>query len=296
MIVDLIVNPASGPESRHLPRPGRAAFVSRLLRDLGATAVRITETRGAGDGARAARAALEGGTDRVVVWGGDGTLNEVASCLLDTGVALGIVAGGSGNGLARGLGLPLAVDAAARVAMQGEPRDIDTGAADRHVFLNLAGIGFDALVAGRFNTDNVRRGLLPYLTSILREWHAYRADTFQVRLDDAPPFEVVADFVVVCNGQQYGHGARVAAAAAFDDGLLDFVAVPPITAMRLARHGWRLFNGTLAGVPGVVTGRARRVHVTQDRPLHVHLDGEVQPAARTHAFEVRPRSLRVMQA
>ena len=99
---------------------------------------------------------------------------------------------------------------------------------------------------------------------------------------------------MVCNGQQYGHGARVAPGASFDDGLFDVVAVPRITAARIVGHGWRLFSGTLPLVPGVFTGRARRVEVSQARAMPIHLDGEVANAETARTFEVRPRSLRVM--
>ena len=295
MTIDLIVNPASGPASRRLPRHDRLAFVSHRLRALGATTLRATETTGPGDGARAVRAALDAGTDRVVAWGGDGTVNEVAAGLLDTGTCLGIIAGGSGNGLARGLGLPLDVDTAVAVAMHGRAHDIDTGLVGGRTFLNLAGVGFDAAVAHRFNTANQRRGLGPYVSSVVREWRTFESLRFRLRLDDAPPVELDAHLVVVCNGQQYGHGARIAPAAAFDDGLFDVVAVPTITATRLARHGWRLFSGSLARVPGVFTGRARRIQLSQDRPLPIHLDGEVMAAELSRTFEVRPRSLRVMK-
>lgn len=294
MTVDLIVNPASGPATRRLPRRDRLAFVSQRLRALGATTIRATETTGPGDGARAVRAALDAGTDRVVVWGGDGTLNEVASGLIDTGTCLGVIAGGSGNGFARGLGLPLEVDAAVSVAMHGQARDIDTGLVEGRTFLNLAGVGFDAAVADRFNTANLRRGLGPYMSSILQEWRTFEPLRFRVRLDEAVPVDLEAHFVVVCNGQQYGHGARIAPAAAFDDGQFDVVAVPRITAARVARHGWRLFSGSLAQVPGVFTGRASRIQLSQDRPLAIHLDGEVLDPAASRTFEVRPRSLRVM--
>lgn len=293
MTVDLIVNPASGPV-RGVARCDRLAYVSRLLRTLGAGTIRATETTGSGDAASAARAAVDAGTDRVVVWGGDGTLNEVAGELLDTGICLGIVPGGSGNGLARGLGLPLTAEPAVTAAMHGRGRDIDTGMVDGRTFLNLAGVGFDAAVADRFNTRNLRRGLGPYVTSILHEWRTFESQRFRMQLDDAIPIELEAHFVVVCNGQQYGHGARIAPKAAFDDGMFDVVAVPRITASRLARHGWRLFHGSLAQVPGVVTGRAARVQLSQERPLTIHLDGEVMPAEPSRIFEVRPGSLRVM--
>src|SRR5699024_5292659 len=91
MTVDLIVNPASGPARRAFPRAARLRLVSELLRAHGAATIRPTETSGVGDGARAAHAAREQGTDLVVVWGGDGTLNEVAGALLGSGLRLGVV-------------------------------------------------------------------------------------------------------------------------------------------------------------------------------------------------------------
>ncbi|BCS36002.1 hypothetical protein TBR22_A52390 [Luteitalea sp. TBR-22] len=294
MIVDLIVNPASGPNLRRVRRAERVGFVSKVLRAHGATTIRATVTTGPGDGARAVRDALAAGTDRVVVWGGDGTLNEVAGALLDSGHALGIVPGGSGNGFSRGLGLPLDPEAAVAVAMHGRARDIDSGLVDGRPFLNLAGVGFDAAVAERFNTRNLRRGLVPYVTSIFHEWRTFDSRTFTIGIDDDAPIVVDGHFVVVCNGQQYGHGARVAPGAAFDDGQFDVVAVPRITLSRLVRHGWRLFNGTLPVVPGVFTARARRVVLSQSDALPIHLDGEVFDSATRRIFEVRPHSLRVM--
>ena len=280
--------------TRGLARADRVRFVSDLLRTLGAADVRATATTATGDATRAARDARDAGADRVIVWGGDGTLNEVASVLVGSRVPIGIVAGGSGNGVARGLGLPLDVTAAVTVAMTGSPRDIDTGLVDGRTFLNLAGMGLDAAVAQRFNTANTRRGLGPYVSSILHEWRTFESQRFSLQLDDAPSVEVHAHVVAVCNGQQYGHGARIAPDAAFDDGWLDVVAVPPITTMRIVRHGWRLFHGTLTRVPGVFAGRARRVTIAQERPLALHLDGEVIAPARTRTFEVRPHSLRVL--
>ncbi len=294
MTVDLIVNPASGPTLRRLPRHERVHVVSRLLRAHGATTVRATETTGRGDGARAVLAALDAGSDRVVVWGGDGTLNEVAGQMLGTGVPLGVVPGGSGNGLARGLGLPLVIEQAVRVAMLGTPRNIDTGTVGGQPFLNLAGVGLDAAVAERFNTDNLRRGLVPYVTSIFQEWQTFEVQRFRIQLDAAPPVDLEAHLVVVCNGPQYGHGARVAPDAAFDDGLFDVVAVPQVTAARVLWHGWRLFAGTLPQVPGVYTARAARVELSQSRPTPVHLDGEVLEPAQSRTFEIRPGSLRIM--
>lgn len=291
MTIDLIVNPASGPSGRVVPREGRLAFVSSLLRTAGVREIRPTQTARTGDASRAALAAIAGASDLVLVWGGDGTVNEVAGVLVGRDVPLGIVPGGSGNGLARGLGLPLGVEDAVRVALTGTPRAIDTGHVAGRTFLNLAGIGLDAAVAARVNTANTTRGLRPYVVGVLHEWWTFPTHRFTLRVDDGRAQDLEAHLVVVCNGQQYGHGARVAPQASFEDGWLDVVALPRITASRLVRHGWRLFDGSLPRVPGVVTWRAQRVTVSHDDPLPVHLDGEVVSPDTTRTFEVRPHSL-----
>ena len=291
MTVDLIVNPASGPVGRVVSREGRLEFVSELLRAADVREIRPTQTARTGDATRAALAAVERGTDLVLVWGGDGTINEVAGVLVGQQAPLGIIAGGSGNGLARGLGLPLDVREAVKVAVHGRRRAIDTGHVAGRTFLNLAGVGFDAAVAARVNTANLTRGLRPYVTGVLHEWRTFPTHRFSLTMDDQPTQEIASHLVVVCNGQQYGHGAQVAPQASFDDGWLDVVAVPNITTSRILRHGWRLFDGTLPHVPGVFTARARRIVVSQDTPLPVHLDGEVVSPAPTRTFEVRPHSL-----
>ena len=295
MTVDLIVNPASGPVVGRLPRRERVHAVSHLLRTLGATTIRATETTGRGDATEAVHRALDAGSDRVVVWGGDGTLNEVASQSARHGDATRRGPRWVGQRL-RAWTRP-----AASPARGGARRHARTSRAtstpalvNGRSFLNLAGVGFDAAVADRFNTSNLRRGLVPYVTSILHEWRTVAPQRFRIRLDESVPIEIEADLVVVCNGQQYGHGARVAPEASFDDGVFDVVAVPRITAARIVRHGWRLFSGTLPLVPGVFTGRGRRVEVSQAKPMPIHLDGEVVDAETARTFEVRPRSLRIM--
>ncbi|HTU99736.1 MAG TPA: YegS/Rv2252/BmrU family lipid kinase [Luteitalea sp.] len=296
MTIDLIVNPASGPVVGGQPREHRLAFAIAQLKTLGVQSIRPTQTAAIGDATRAAAEARRLGSDRVVVWGGDGTLNEVAAALLDGPVPMAIVPGGSGNGLARGLAIPLSVEPALRAAVVGAAHRIDTGRVTGRAFLNLAGVGFDAAIARRVNTNNLRRGLRPYVSAIFHEFRSYGAQAFSLRLDDGETTTFDAHMVAVCNGQQYGHGARIAPHAAFDDGWLDVVVVPEITGRRLARHGWRLFNGTLAQVPGVRVARARHIVLSHPVPLPVHLDGEVVEGEKTHTFEINPRSLAVVFA
>jgi diacylglycerol kinase family enzyme len=97
-----------------------------------------------------ARAALARGISTIVAWGGDGTMNEIASALAYTDAALALVPSGSGNGLARELGVPFDASAALDIAFNGRLRTIDAGEIEERLFFNVAGIGLDARVAHRF--------------------------------------------------------------------------------------------------------------------------------------------------
>jgi YegS/Rv2252/BmrU family lipid kinase len=292
--VDLIVNPASGRASRRLDRAGRVRHAMHVLEGLGARNVRAIETRRPGDGADAAARSAAEGVNLVIAWGGDGTINEVASALVGTRTTLAIVPGGSGNGLARGLLVPLDIDAALATALRGVTRVIDVGTVCGRPFLNIAGMGFDAAIAARFNaTGGTRRGLLTYLRACAAELRVHVPSIWRVRLDGVEWFAGPASLVVVANGQQYGNGARIAPAARFDDGWLDVVVVPDVTLRRIVRHGWRLVAGSIGRVPGVRTGRAREVEVVPQDPCLLHRDGETQQVTGTVSCGVRERALRV---
>ena len=158
---------------------------------------------------------------------------------------------GSGNGLARELGVPWDPAAALGVALGRRERVIDVGDIEGRLFVNLAGIGLDAHVAALFNAR--RRpapGTLPYLAIGTREILHYRAREYTIRVGSETWRERA--LVIVCaNARQYGGGAVVAPTARPDDGQLEVVTVatrPPLLALRDALH---LFRGTLDRAPGV---------------------------------------------
>src|SRR6185436_3483978 len=126
-------------------------------------------TRARGHGAEIA-AGLAGRVERVVAWGGDGTINEIAGPLIQSSSALGIVPAGSGDGLARGLGLRRDTETALRTALSAPAMAIDVGFLGGRHFLNIAGVGFDADVARTFNQRAKRGGLGYASVSLKRVW------------------------------------------------------------------------------------------------------------------------------
>ena len=290
MQAGIIINPVAG---RHSPRRVDAyrrqaeAALSQFAID---GAVRLTEQPGS---ARAiARTMLASGATTVVAWGGDGTINEVAAEVVAAEGVLGVVRGGSGNGFADGMGLERRPEDALRTALTGTERRIDTGMIDGRRFVNVAGIGFDAHLAGVFN-NLTTRGPTAYFRAGLRELLTYRSVRYTVRTADTK-IETAAHMLAIANCPTYGAGMMIAPGARADDGLLDLVVVPERSLPWILWHLPYLFAGRLDRVPGMGRRPLSTAVITGNGPLVFHVDGEVHAAA-DESVEVRvsPLSLRL---
>jgi YegS/Rv2252/BmrU family lipid kinase len=282
----------AGPRRRGGAR-ARVALVERLLRvhRLDGEA-RVTE--GPGHAAELARAAAAGGARAVCAWGGDGTMNEVACALAGSGVSLGLVPAGSGNGLARDLGLPVDPARALHVAFHGRERVIDMGELAGRRFVNVAGVGLDAAVAARFNRGGGgRRGIWRYAALAVREALRHRPCEYTIRLDGGAPRREPALLVVFANARQYGAGAVIAPAARPDDGQLDLVVVGARGALAALRGAPRLFRGTLDRAAGVRVATFREAEVAGAAPLALHVDGEPFAGGPELSVRVLAGALRV---
>jgi YegS/Rv2252/BmrU family lipid kinase len=253
----------------------------------------VSLTEGPGHALALAQAAVAARASLVCAWGGDGTVNEVARALVGTGTALGIVPAGSGNGLARELGLPWDPTRALGVALGRRERVIDVGEVEGRLFVNVAGIGADARVAARFNArPGRRRGLWPYVWMGAYELFRHRAAEYTIRAG-AETWSQEAIVVLCANGRQYGGGAVVAPTARLDDGQLDLVVVSPRPPLEALRDSLHLFRGTLDRAPGVRTARVPVIEITGRDPLLFHVDGEPVSGGRTLTVRVLPAALRV---
>ncbi|HVB37012.1 MAG TPA: diacylglycerol kinase family protein, partial [Vicinamibacterales bacterium] len=149
MPVAVLINPIAGRRLTPADIRDRVELATRAIRSHGEEPV-VHVTGAPGEGTSRARAAVEAGARLVVAWGGDGTVNEVASGLVHGPAALGIVPAGSGNGLARELGIPRWPERALARALEAPERLIDAGELGGRLFVNVAGVGFDAWIARRF--------------------------------------------------------------------------------------------------------------------------------------------------
>jgi YegS/Rv2252/BmrU family lipid kinase len=290
MRLRFIVNPCSG-------RHRRSARLQPMLRQFIAARgfdADVLLTDGPGHATALALEGVRAGCQRIVAVGGDGTMNEVAQALLDCPAALALVPCGSGNGLARHIGLP----ASPRLALElsadesASVRLLDTGTAAGLPFFNVMGMGLDADVSRRFNRL-VRRGLPSYAYTALAAFIGRRNQFCTIRTGDGnETFEIL--LISVANSEQYGNGAVIAPGARVDDGLLDLVAVRPLGVVAAAFLACRLFFGNVYGSGRVRRMRGARFEITRAFSGIIHTDGECHAAGTKIEVAVLPGSLRVV--
>jgi YegS/Rv2252/BmrU family lipid kinase len=291
--VAIIVNPIAGVRSP-LGRTRERAEQAATLAAAHGLEVEVFVTECRGHAHDLAVAAISRGVTKVLAWGGDGTVNEVASALAFQPAALGVIPAGSGNGLARELGIPLTPEGAFEATIRSVPCRIDAGELDGRLFANVAGVGLDAHVAHRFAAvQRARRGLRRYIRIVAGSLFTYRPVSYTVVTDGAS-MQVEALIAAIANGRQYGNGAQIAPAAKLDDGLLDVVTIRARSPLAALLQVPRLMTGRIAQVPGVTIRRAARVEIAADQALPYHVDGEPFLGGTTLVARVRPGALQVL--
>ncbi len=291
----LIANPVSGGGSGRTLSEQAMAYLGQ--RHIG---VDLRYTECAGDAERLSREAVDDGADLILALGGDGTIRAVAVGLGDSGVPLAILPAGTGNDLIRTLRLPLLLDAALDVALNGEERPLDLWLWNERPFLNVAGFGIDAATAAVVNVKLFYlRGALAYLVGLFMTLPQYQPLPITLRWERAgetSEWTGGAWLIAFANGRYYGGGMKIAPEAEPDDGLLDVVIVEDVSKGELIQQLPGLFSGKHVQHPRVKVFRAERIEV--EAPQHVvSLDGELYdgpPAVLTRApytVNVRVHSL-----
>ena len=264
----LIVNPASGTVSKRRIVPG---VIRRLARY--GFEVDVKGTSGPGNATElAAEAAASGRYDAVLACGGDGTINEVASGLVGTDTPMGIIPCGSGNGLARHLGIPVDVRRSIDVIAAGNVISADYGTANDRPFFCTFGVGFDAAVSERFARQK-RRGLAMYLKSAIDEYVSFSPERYIIEVNG----RTISDrafLVVVCNASQYGNNAFIAPDASVTDGELDVTVVHTGNIFRQAMLGVDFLAGYIGKNAMVDTFRASNLRITRMAKGAAHIDGD----------------------
>jgi YegS/Rv2252/BmrU family lipid kinase len=292
-VIAFIINPISGGVRPDGAR-ARAELASAIV-DRHGNAAEVFVTERAGHAKELAKAAVARGASLVMAWGGDGTINEVASALAFGDVPLGIVPAGSGNGLARQLGISRKPAEAIKQAIGAEPRRIDVGEMEDRLFVNVAGIGFDAYVAWKFDEAGTgRRGLATYASISSRALLSYVPATYTIRTDEGEKCSPVrAVMLTVANGPEFGNGAIIAPGARVDDGRLDLVLIEETSRLRTVVQLPHLFQGTINRAKGCSIRQISKATIESDLPMKFHVDGEPVSGGTSLRVRVHPGALSV---
>ena len=282
-----IINPQSGTTSADQKKLLQYAFM-RQAEALG-FAPEVIQTSHAGHATELAAEAVKRGVNRVLTIGGDGTINETAQALRKSATSLGIVPIGSGNGLARHLGIPLNPMKAIERALKGRLVVIDSGEINGYPFFCTAGFGFEAYVAHAFAKEPVR-GLPTYIRSAFRSFWTYKPERLVVDGQEKELFSMT-----FANAGQFGNNAWMAPTANIADGKLELCEIRPFPAQSAGMLTWRLFNKTI-NHSAYWRGRSvTKSLVEANGPLLIHADGEplTLPSGRAE-IRILPGSLLVL--
>jgi diacylglycerol kinase (ATP) len=230
--------------------------------------------------------------DRVVIAGGDGTLNAAAPGLLKSALPLGIVPAGTANDLARTLGIPDDPVKALDIIARGEERRVDIGRVNDHLFFNVASIGLSVALARAISRQTKRRfGRLSYALAALRVLS--RARPFSALIVSEGDIARVKTFqVAVGNGRYYGGGNAVDKSAEIDDGRLDLYSLEIANIWKLAWMAPSFRAGKHGAFEEVRAVRGRNFEIHTRRPRRVNADGEILTTTPAR-FSVIPGAIRV---
>ena len=296
-----LVNPASanGSTKRAWPEMAHRAASAGLDGE-------TLFSEGPGGIAKVAGRAAEMGAKRVVVVGGDGTVNEAANGLLAAGagheVELAVIPRGTGTDFVRTFGIPNKLDGAIAVARDGEIREIDAGRVSYRAwdgspgsayFVNVASAGMSGAVAMRANsTSKALGGKASFLWATLAVFARWKNAQVSVDIDGEHREGSMLD-VIVANCEWLGGGMHMTPKAKPDDGVFDVLLIGDITKRDLVQTLPKIYRGTHLPHPKAEELRGREVRVEAPTPLPVELDGE-QPGTTPATFEVVPGALRLV--
>jgi YegS/Rv2252/BmrU family lipid kinase len=264
----VIFNPASGFISKDIA----TSLIMRKLRRHFAS-VSLVHTNSPAHTSEIIRQGLSH-FDLFTAFGGDGTVNSVATSLINTNKTLGILPGGSGNGLARNLNIPISWRRALDTLINGQDFFIDAGKINDIFFFNVAGIGLDGLISKKFNLESKTRGMLPYFYFAFKG--IFEMPSFSVRVTTAESeFEDEIMILALANFREYGGKVIIAPNASPYDHLLDLCILNKFKLIKSSINFQRLFNGNIDKFPFYKSFKFDRVHIhSLHGPIPFHFDGE----------------------
>lgn len=296
-----IVNPISGTL-----RPAHKRKLIERFTDSELFDYKIIFTECAGHAVSLAAESVRDGAELVVAVGGDGTVNEVGRGLAHTGTVMGIIPCGSGNGLARHLGIPVNpilsfrwlngirvadTDDSDAGGLGNSCIDMDYGVMSGHPFFATCGVGFDAVVSQKF-ADGKGRGTLKYVENVLHELRSYKDETYDM-LIDGESIDMEAFLITCANANQWGNNAFIAPEASVCDGLLDITAIPRFSAAEVPVLAAQLMTGHLNHNTRLFHRKCHELVIRMKDGCVAHYDGEPLHLDGDVVIRIEPGGIRM---
>jgi YegS/Rv2252/BmrU family lipid kinase len=228
----------------------------------------------------------------VVAVGGDGTVNAVANSLVNTNISLGIVPVGSGNGLARSIGLSMSLEKVIQQIVVGKKTAIDVGYVNNQAFFCTSGVGFDAQIGQLFATAK-KRGLSSYIKITLQQLFSYRAKTYILKLNNQD-IKRKAFLITVANAGQYGNDFYIAPQAKLNDNLFHVVVLKPFNALSVFGIFFKIISGKAHQSKSIETFATDRLQIIRENEGSIHFDGEPASEGITLNYQLNHRALQVI--
>ncbi len=282
-----ILNPISGGKKKEL-------FLSLLTTIPNRTnyEIELRKTEYSGHASIITKEAHRAGIKKIIAVGGDGTVNEIAKELIDTDVALGIIPFGSGNGLARHIGIPMNTELALRLLNNSSVKKIDVGFLNAQAFFCTAGLGFDAHIGKIFATMK-GRGFVGYIKSVFKEYFSYVSEEYEVEINGKKSRHR-ALIITAANAGQYGNNVYIAPLADISDGLLDLCILKTFSIFKLPFMAWRVFNRSINKSEHITTIQAKKIRIKRKNNGPYHIDGEPFDGGKDFTFEVKEKALSII--
>lgn len=282
-----IVNPISGIGKQHAVEQIIGERLDKTKFD-----AEIVYTKEAGHATKLSHEASDAGIEIVVAVGGDGTVNEAAAGLVGTATALAIVPAGSGNGLARHLKIPMNLKRAVEVINTGNILKIDTATINDQLFVNVAGVGFDASIAKKFAVAG-KRGFSTYLRITTGAYKNYEPKQYTLVID-GKVFKRRALLISFANSSQFGNNTTIDPAASVNDGYIDVCIVGKMPYWKAVFYAPLLFLKKFDQTRYIEIIRAKEVVLKRKKGKNIHLDGDPKLMGKELTMRINPLSLNVI--
>lgn len=282
-----MVNPISGGRKKEEVPEQVDRFCNEAKCDF-----RLYKTTGKNDLERLKKLLDSFQPDAVVAIGGDGTVNLVGNLLVSSNTPLGIIPLGSGNGLAKDLGIPMDIDEAFDVIDRFESKFIDTLKVNEQICFHLCDLGFNARIVHRF-AQSIFRGKISYLWYGLQEFFKYRSFPYQIKTRISN-YEGKAFMMIISNANKFGTNVSINPLGEIDDGWFEISIIKPFPRLMVPYIFYHLWRDTIYKTPYYKIVRSRKVLVKNTLQEYFHIDGEPVSASDQIHVEILPHSLRVL--